>query len=378
MKIICPQQSLNRALADVLHAVSTKTTLPILSNILLATEGGRLKLCATNLEIGITRWIDEAQIIEEGTITVPARLVADVISGLPAAPVELSVAAEETVVSVKGLRSSSNIKGTGSAEFPQIPGNESSEPSVLLDAAQLKEIIAEVAFASADDDSRPVLTGVLVQISEEKISFAAADAFRLALREADLPDDHPRGDILIPARTLSELARILPSDGPVEMIVTPNRSQVLFHTASIDLVSRLIEGTFPNFRAIIPKETGTCVVVDTKEFAAAVKSASLFAKDSSNIVRLKVRPRTPEQETGALIIEASAEDLGDNVSTINATVDGDQLEVTCNVKYLTDALAATETPEVIIQVISATKPIVMRPTDQKVQTYVVMPMHVNR
>lgn len=379
MKVICPQQKLNWALAAVLHAISNRSTLPILANMLLATEGGRLKIGGTNLEIGITCWVEEAQVLEEGTTTVPARLFAEFVSSLPAGPVELSVPPDSHTMKVTGLRSSSNMKGLDPAEFPQIPGNESGEPSVQLEATLLKEIIAEVAFASADDDSRPVLTGVLVQVSEENISFAAADAFRLALREADLPaNDHPCGNMLIPARTLTELARILPGEGPVEMIVTPNRSQVLFHTASMDLVSRLIEGTFPNFRAIIPKETGTRVVVNTKEFASAVKSASLFAKDSSNIVRMKICPPASDHEAGALIIEAASEDLGDNVSTLQATVEGHELQVTCNVKYLTDALSAIATSEVVVQIISATKPIVIKPADQKVQNYVVMPMHVNK
>src|SRR5258707_2504478 len=250
MKITCKQQDLNRGLSAVSHAVSNRSTLPILANILLATDQGRLKLSATNLEIGINCWVD-AEVVEEGTTTVPARLITDFVNSLPAAPVELSLPEDSHTISVKSLRSSSNIKGMDAAELPQIPSNEGGEPPVLLDAVLLKEMIAEVAFAAADDDSRPVLTGVLVQVGDEKITFAAADAFRLAVRVAELPGDgHPRGDILIPARTLTELARILPGEGPVEMIVTPNRSQVLFHTASLDLVSRLIEGAFPNFRAI--------------------------------------------------------------------------------------------------------------------------------
>jgi DNA polymerase-3 subunit beta len=250
---------------------------------------------------------------------------------------------------------------------------------VLLDATLLKEMISEVAFAAADDDSRPVLTGVLVQVSDEKITFAAADAFRLAVRVAELPgDDHPRGDILIPARTLTELARILPGEGPVEMIVTPNRSQVLFHTANLDLVSRLIEGAFPNFRAIIPKESTTHAVVETKELAAAVKSASLFARDSSNIARVKINPVSEGQETGSITIEATAEDLGDNVSTVNATVDGPELQVIFNVKYLADVLSTIGTPEVALEATSATKPGVLKPVGSNDCTYVIMPMHMNR
>lgn len=379
MKILCKQQDLSRGLSAVSHAVSSRSTLPILANILLATDHGRLKLSATNLEIGINCWVD-AQIEEEGTTTVPAKLITDFVSSLPQSMVEITVPADSHTLNIKSLRSSANIKGLDAAEFPQIPSNEGGEPPVLLDAPQLKEMIEQVAFAAADDDSRPVLTGVLVQVSNEKITFAAADAFRLAVRAAELPgDDHPHGDILIPARTLTELARILPTEGPVEMIVTPNRSQVLFHTPSLDLVSRLIEGSFPNFRQIIPKESTTRAVVETKEFAAAVKSSALFARDSSNIARVKINPTGEDgQETGAITIEATTEDLGDNVSTVNAAVDGPELQIIFNVKYLADVLSTINTPEVALEATSATKPGVLKPVGPNDHTYVIMPMHVNR
>lgn len=379
MKITCKQQDLSRGLSAVSHAVSSRSTLPILANILLATDHGRLKLSATNLEIGINCWV-EAQIEEEGTTTVPAKLITDFVSSLPAASIDITSVEGSNTLNIKSLRSSSNIKGLDPSEFPQIPSNEGGEPPVLLEATQLKEMIAEVAFAAADDDSRPVLTGVLVQVSDAKITFAAADAFRLALRVADLPgDEHPRGDILIPARTLTELARILPAEGSVEMIVTPNRSQVLFHTPSLDLVSRLIEGAFPNFRQIIPKESTTRAVVETKEFAAAVKSASLFARDSSYIARVKITaPGEEGQETGVITIEATADDVGDNVSTVNAAVDGPGLQIIFNVKYLADVLATINTPEVALEASSATKPGVLKPVGPNDHTYVIMPMHVNR
>ena len=379
MKIVCKQQDLSRGLSAVSHAVSGRSTLPILANILLATDHGRLKLSATNLEIGINCWVD-AQIDEEGTTTVPAKLITDFVNSLPQASVEMTLAEDTNTLNVKSQRSSANIKGMDASEFPQIPSNEGGDPPVLLDAVQLKEMIAEVAFAAADDDSRPVLTAVLVQVSDEKLTFAAADAFRLAVRVADLPGDgHPRGDILIPARTLTELARILPAEGQVEMIVTPNRSQVLFHTPTLDLVSRLIEGSFPPFRQIIPKESTTRAVVETKEFAAAVKSAALFARDSSNIARVKVNPAGEDaQGTGAITIEATAEDLGDNVSTVNAAVDGPELQIIFNVKYLADVLTTIDTPEVALEASSATKPGVLKPIGPNDCTYVIMPMHVNR
>ena len=266
------------------------------------------------------------------------------------------------------------------SEFPLIPSAEGGEPPVMLDAVLLKEMIAEVAFAAADDDTRPVLTGVLVQVSDEKITFAAADAFRLAVRIAPLPgDDHPRGDILIPARTLSELARILPAEGPVEMIVTPNRSQVLFHTPQLDLVSRLIEGTFPNFRQIIPKEHSTRAVIETKRFAEAAKRAELFARDSSNITRIKINPGGNDGlEPGAITIEATAEDLGDNTDVLDAAVDGPEMQIIFNVKYLSEVLAVIGSSEVALEANAPTKPGVIRPVGEHDYTYVIMPMHINR
>jgi DNA polymerase-3 subunit beta len=353
--------------------------LPILSNILLATDNGRLKLSTTNLEIGINCWVD-AQIHEDGSTTVPARLLTDLVNSLPQAPVDISVPEDSNTLNVKSAGSSANIKGMDASEFPLIPSAEGGEPPVRFDASQLKEMIEEVAFAAADDDSRPVFTGVLIQVSEEKITFAAADAFRLAVRVAPLPgDDHPRGDILVPARTLTELARILPSEGQVEMIVTPNRSQVLFHTPQLDLVSRLIEGTFPNYRQIIPKEHTTRAVVETKQFAEAAKRAALFARDSSNITRVKINAGANDGlEPGSITVEATAEDLGDNVSTINAAVDGPELQIIFNVKYLADVLAVLGTPEVALEANAPTKPGVIKPVGSNDYTYVIMPMHINR
>ncbi len=379
MKITCKQQDLSRGLSAVSHAVSNRSTLPILSNILLATDNGRLKLSATNLEIGINCWVD-AQIHEDGATTVPAKLLTDLVNSLPQAPVDISVPEDSNILNVKSAGSSANIKGMDASEFPLIPSAEGGEPPVRFDASQLKEIIEEVAFAAADDDSRPVFTGVLIQVSEEKITFAAADAFRLAVRVAPLPgDDHPRGDILVPARTLTELARILPSEGQVEMIVTPNRSQVLFHTPQLDLVSRLIEGTFPNYRQIIPKEHTTRAVVETKQFAEAAKRAALFARDSSNITRVKINAGANDGlEPGSITVEATAEDLGDNVSTINAAVDGPELQIIFNVKYLADVLAVIGTPEVALEANAPTKPGVIKPVGSNDYTYVIMPMHINR
>jgi DNA polymerase III subunit beta len=379
VKITCKQQDLSRGLSIVSHAVSSRSTLPILANILFATDQGRLKLSATNLEIGINCWID-AEIQEEGTTTVPAKTITDLVSSLRQSQVDLSVPDDSHTISVKCQGVNATIKGMDPSEYPLIPSAEGAEPPVSIDTQLLKEMIAQVAFAAADDDSRPVFTGVHVEVTNEQVTFAAADAFRLAVRVAALPgQEQLNGNILIPARTLNELARILPSEGIAQMIVTPNRSQVLFHTDNIDLVSRLIEGTFPNFRNIIPKEHSTRAVVETKEFASAVKTVTPFARDSSNITRVKIEGGGSDGlEPGVLTIEATAEDVGSNVSTVNAAVDGPEQQIIFNVKYLTDVLAILDTPEVALEVSSAARPGVIKPVGPADYTYVIMPMSTNR
>ncbi len=380
MKITCKQQDLSRGLAIVSHAVSNRTTLPILANILLATDNGRLRLSATNLEIGINCWV-AAQIEEEGSTTVPAKTLTELVNTLPQIDINISDSEDTNRVNIKTEDGSSHLKGIDASEFPLIPSADGGEPPVTLDAAMLKEMIAEVVIAASDDESRPVFTGVLVQVGGEKVTFAAADAFRLAVRIDSLPgDDTSHPDILVPARTMSELARILPSEGSVQMIVTPNRSQVLFHSETIDLVSRLIDGNFPNYRQIIPSDHTTRAVLDTKEFAAHVKRAAIFARDSSNIMRIKINAEGGEEGAGKLVIEANADDLGDNVSELNARVEGPDQQIIFNVRYLSEVLAVLDVPQVAIEVNAATKPGVIKPEGENAAnyTYVIMPMHVNK
>lgn len=378
MKITCKQQDLSRGLSVVNHAVSSRSTLPILANILIATDQGRVRLSATNLEIGINYWLD-AQIEDEGSITVPAKLFADFVNSLPQATVDILSSPETYAVNVKSLRSSANIKGMDPTEYPIIPSAEGSETPILLDASLLREMISQVAFASADDDSRPVLTAVYVKLENEQLTFAGADAFRVAIRNASLPGQTQNQDeILIPARTLTELGRILPAEGTVQMLTTPNRSQVLFQTENMGLVSRLIEGSFPRFQAIVPKEFTTRAVIETKEFAAAVRSVVPFARDSSNVARVSLKGETEGDEATTLTIEANAEDVGSNVSTINANVEGPEQQLIFNVKYLSEVLSVVDTPEVSLEVTTALRPGVIRPVSPVDYIYVIMPMTSNR
>lgn len=376
MRITCKQQDLKQGLPVVGHGVATRSTLPILGNILLATDQGRLKLYATNLEIGISYWLD-ADIREEGTTTVPAKTFSELIASLAQGPVDLICSPETHTTNVKTAKSNANIRGMDPAEYPAAPNAEGADAPILLEASLLKEMISQTAFAAATDDGRPVLTAVQVKIDNGKLSMAGADSFRLALRETALlgREDLIYSDILIPAKTLSELAKILPSDGTVEMIVTPNRSQVLFHTEQLDLASRLIEGTFPNIRAAIPKQLNTRVVIETKEFASAVKMVAPFAKDNSNQVKVSVSSKLTE---GTITLESRTEDVGDNTATINAAIDGPDTNIIFNAKYMEDVLSIIDTPEVSLELSTEKQPGVIKPVGPADYTYVIMPMSTNR
>ncbi|PWT74360.1 MAG: DNA polymerase III subunit beta [Chloroflexi bacterium] len=377
MKITCKQQDLAKGLTVVGHAVSTRTTLPILSHILLATEGDQLRLSATNLDIGITCHVP-AQVKEDGITTVPAKLFTDLITNLPPASIELSLAVDTQSLKVSSQRSQATIRGMDPADFPAIPSAEGGEPPVILDTATLREMINQTTFAAATDDARPVFTGVLARSQSNTLTFASADSFRLALRREPLPGAATSGDVLIPARALNELARILPAEGSVRMLVTPNRNQVLFEAEGIKLVSSLIVGQFPNFEAILPKSYATRAAINTADFRQAAKRVALFARDSSNIVRLRIDAGENGGITpGTVTLAANADDLGDAMEPLVAAVDGAGLEVIFNVRYLTDVLAVIDTEEVALELNSPDKPGVIKPNGASGgdYLYIIMPMH---
>jgi DNA polymerase-3 subunit beta len=382
LKLTCKQQDLAKGLSIVGHAVSSRTTLPILSHILIAAEGDAIRLSATNLEIGITCRVP-ASVAESGTTTVPARLFTDLVNSLQPASLELTMAEGTQSLKVSDKRSQATLRGMDPSEFPGIPSEDGTETPVLLNAAELSEMIAQTAFAAATDDARPVFTGVLARVADGELTLASADSFRLAVRSAPLPEGGTPGDVLIPARTLDVLARILPDGGSVRMVVTPNRNQVLFHADGVDLVSNLIAGQFPNFAAILPKgQVATRATLPTADFRQAAKQASLFARDSSNIVRLQVNAGEGDGlQPGSVTLKATAEDLGDTTTELNTdvAVDGKSIEIIFNVKYLTDVLAVIDTESVALELNSAQQPGVVKPVGGSGDyTYVIMPMHSTR
>ncbi|MGQ9479999.1 DNA polymerase III subunit beta [Chloroflexus sp.] len=374
MKLTCMQEDLKRGLAAVGHAVAGKSTLPVLANVLLATDEGRLKLTATNLEVGINRWIS-ATITRDGAVAVPAKLLTDVVGGLPNDKVTLSLDQKTQTLRVECGRFVSNIKGVDADEFPSLPTVSAQTPLVSLAAEVWQEAIDQVAFAAATDESRPILTGVLVRTRDQQVTLVAADGFRLAMRTIQLsaPVAHAV-DCLIPARTLSELARIIgDTDAEVAMVYTPGGSHVLFHTENIEVVSRLIEGRFPDFERIIPQQYLTRMVLDSSELAKAVKLASFFAGSSQNVVKLKIEPAS-ELAPGRVVISANAAELGDNTSELDGSVTGEGGVIALNVRFLADAIAAVHSNQIAFEMQSAQSPAVFKPVGQDGYIHIVMPM----
>ena len=378
MKVICLQENLSAALADVGRAVASRTPLPITSNVLISTDGGRLKLSATNLELTITTWIG-AKVEEEGVVTVPARLLAEFVGSLPSEDVHLIGAPGGKSLKVTCARFQANIAGTDPEEFPPTPTVEDGfEVSIGTDL--LKQAIDGVAFAAATEDSRPVLTGVQIEIKDGGLVLAAADGFRLAVHETKLADEVPESSaIIVPAKSLQEVSRLASGkDYPVKIKVNEGKTQVLFQFETAAVVSQLIQGTFPNYSQLVPKEHVSKTTVDVGEFARATRAASIFARDGSGIVRLQTS-EGEEDGIGGLSVSARSEEVGDNEGEVTATIEGDPAKIAFNSKYLTEVLGVLGHGMVALETSSPSSPGVLRPlspSEGVSYVHVIMPMFV--
>ncbi|MBK6429940.1 DNA polymerase III subunit beta [Candidatus Amarolinea dominans] len=394
MRISCLQENLAKGLSIVGRAVSSRSTLPVLSNILLATDQGQLKLAATNLEIGINCWIG-AKVEDEGAITVPTRILTEFVNSLPTEKIDLDLAVRTQTLNLKCARYEANFKGIDAAEFPTIPTMaDRGETAVIeLPPATLRQMINQVAFAASTDESRPTLTGVEVRFEEERLTMAATDGYRLARRSGGMGMiGGTRNTVIVPARTLSEVARIVSDasdERPVEVTITPTRNQIMFHVwgradskggyHQVDIVSQLLDATFPDYNAIVPRGFKTRAVLDTQAFLRTVRMAFLFARDAANAVRLQIIP-ADGLKPGTLTITATSAELGDNVSEMDALVEGEANEIAFNAKYLIDALSAIDTPQVALEATRSTLPGVIRPvgTGPEDYTQVIMPMQLQK
>lgn len=374
MKAIVTQQHLAHGLNIVSRAVSPRSTLPVLANVLVATDEGRLRLSATNLELGITCWIP-AQIQEEGSVTVPARTLVDLVSTFPPDNVNLSLDVRTQTINLVCNSSVHDIKGIDAQDFPPMPVPDLAE-GVELNLADFKEMIQQVAFAASMDEARPVLQGVKMEVTEDLITLAATDGFRISVRKQPLANPIKENfSIIIPARAMSELARISgDSDKSVTMVVPQGRGQVIFHLKDTELVSQLIDGNFPDFRAIVPKSFKTSTVVSTPAFLKACKQAEIIAREGNNVIRLDILPE--ESGPGRVEISAQTEETGKSDIKVEATIEGSGLLIAFNVKFLREVLDVVRAPNVALETNANNTPGVIHPVGDENFVHVIMPMHL--
>ncbi len=374
MKAIVTQQHLAHGLSIVSRAVSPRTTLPVLSNVLMATDEGRLRLSATNLELGITCWIP-AQVQEEGSITIPSRTIVDLVSTFPPDNVTMTLDERTQTLNLVCNSSVHDIKGIDAQDFPPIPVPDLSE-GVELNLADFKEMIQQVAFAASNDEARPVLQGVKMEVSENEITLAATDGFRISVRKETL--SNPVGQdfsIIIPARAMNELARIFTDqDKAVTMVVPKGRGQVIFHLKDAELVSQLIDGNFPDFRAILPKSAKTRTIISTPAFLKACRQAEVVARDGNYVIRLDIVPE--EDSHGQVRISAQTEETGKSNIVVEANIEGNGLLIAFNVSYLCQVLDVVHAPNVALETNANNSPGVIKPVGDDNFVHVIMPMHL--
>jgi DNA polymerase-3 subunit beta len=375
MKLSCHQENLNRGLSIVGRAVAVRSTLPITQNILLSAEKSRLKLAATNLEMATTCWIG-AEVKKEGDITVPARLLIDFVNSLPNDLIEINLPANSRILELKSGHFQAHIHGIDAADFPPIP-QINDGITTTIEAASLREGITQVAFAAATEESRPVLTGINTEFDGEQLNLVAADGFRLAVHKTTLGSSvTEKTTIIVPARTLNEVNRLLgEQEEPVEITVNEKKSQVLFRLKNAELISQLIQGSFPNYSQVIPQSYTTRAVLDINEFLRVTKMSSIFARDASGIVRLVITPGS-ELTPGKVTVSAQAEEVGDNVGEIDALTDGEEAKIAFNVKYLSDVLSVLPQAQVALELTTPSSPGTIRPIGVDNYVHVVMPMFV--
>jgi len=369
MKVTCRPAVLGQALQVVSRAISSRTTLPILNNILIETTSEGLALTATNLEIGI-RKVVPAEVTMEGSTTAPARLLTDFVSTLPDQDLELSLDGATQSLGLRCARFDTHIKCIEAEEFPPGPRpDEGDRLEVPLD--ELIKAVEQTQMAASTDEARPVLTGVLVHIEAGNLTLAATDGHRLAVRK--LPAQGAgdlEASLIVPARALAELARVLKGEpGRVELIISKARNQIFFKAGNSELTSRLIDGKYPNYAQVIPSKSSTTVRVNTAELTQTVRAVSLFARDSANVIRVKA-------QSGAVILSATTNEVGDSRAEMPAEVEGSEIQIAFNARYVLDALGVIGEDEVELLFDGPLSPGLLRPPGKEHYLYVIMPVRV--
>ena len=361
MELQVTQENLNKALGTVARVANTRGTLPILANVLIKTDQNRLSISATNLDIAITEQIG-AKIAQEGAITVPARLMQDFVSSLPSGVIELKL--EDNKLHITTNQYQSVVNGVLADDFPIMPAISDGQ-DWQVNAEAFKKALQQVIIAASSDESRPVLTGVLLHVEDGDLYVASTDSYRLA--EKKLGAHSADLQLLIPATAIQDLLRIL-GDFDGEVKITYDDQQVLFVVGDIRLVTRLIDGKYPDYRKLIPASFAVTATIKRADFVNVTKVSSLFARESAGSVTVNI-----DEKTNSLSIRSIASQLGENNATATGKVEGSG-SITLNSRYLLDALHAFSGDEISFCFNGKLEPSLLRDPAKDDYVHIIMPL----
>lgn len=380
MKLFCTQENLNRGLLISSHIASKNANLPILNNVLFKAEKGIINILATNLEIGI-KCLVRGRVEKDGAITLPAKLFSDYIASLPNEKINIEIIDQNLEIKCKNFET--KIRGASATEFPLIPGI--SKAAIYdLDVGQFREAMNQVIFAVANNEIRPEISGVLLNFDgqKKKLTVAATDSYRLAEKNLNLingENDITR-EAIVPAKTMQEVLRILSVFRDVEDPELSNilkihlaENQILFSLSNVDLISRIVEGQYPDYKQIIPTNWKTKISFNRNELIGIIKTASLFAKPGIFDITLIFNPG--KNKVGETTLSSSNAQFGENKVKLDTEIEGEENEITLNYRYLLDGLNVMATDEVFLEIISPDNPCILRPKAESPDyLYIIMPI----
>jgi DNA polymerase-3 subunit beta len=380
MKVSCNQSSLAKQLGIIGRLVNSRPGLPILANVLLETEDSKLKLTATDLEMGVHTWIG-AEVKEDGVITIPAKTFSEFVNTLPSEKVDLIL--DKQVLKVDTKNNSAQFNTLPSDDFPKVPTVADGKLLFSVDPAVISDAINKVSVASASDDSRPVLTGIKLEVEGKKLSMVSVDGFRLSRKFIDLDKESKEDlDLLIPSRSMQELSRIISDlyeegDGKkkdfVEVYLLKNKNQIVFRYKEVDLTSRLIDGQFPEYKQIIPTGYQTKVEMDSEEFRNSIRIVNIFARNViGNKAIIEIDPEKNNVTVGAALVE-----VGENKSSFGGKIEGDKVKIGFSAKFLSDMLSTIDGDSMVMECSNSTAPGVFRSKDDESYLHIIMPMRID-
>lgn len=380
MKFTISKSDFSKLLLTANRSILSRTNLPILSNLLISAKGSEVEVLSTNLETAV-RLVAKSKVETEGKITIGAKALVEFVSQLPDEDVSFELLGEEALIAAGGYNA--RFATMGASEFPAIPKIEKGLEMTIA-AADLVEAINKVAFSAAQDEGRPILTGVLCEVNKNKLSMVATDGYRLSFFETKVTkgDKVPNIKMVIPARALMEFGKIIgdilaadpKSDQEVKLEIADSLNQLCFKIDNIEFTSRLIEGEFPNWQKTIPTAFSSVAKINKEEFIKLVKVASIFAREAGNIVRLKLEENAKKP---TISVYANASQLGSGNAKMDCQMQGPGGEIAFNYRYLLEVLGLMSDEEVVFEMIESLNPGRLRGQDEKDTFFhIVMPVRL--